>query len=45
MHFITDCFKGIDMQDGKMIFKEHIILRALCVCLFLKYNFSEKSML
>lgn len=39
MHFVTDCFKGINMQDGKMIFKEYTILCALytqgtCVFLF-----------
>lgn len=34
MHFITDCFIGTNMQDGKMMLKEQIILCALCAFLF-----------
>lgn len=33
MLFITDCFKSINMQDGKMIFKEHVVLCDLYVFL------------
>lgn len=39
--------KAFNMQDGEMIFKDHVIRCTLCVCVCfsLKYNFSEKSMI
>lgn len=27
--------KAFNMQDGEMIFKDHVILCTLCVCVFL----------